>query len=99
MGINPKAFLFTELVSVNANLLLVLCLLLELNLSVNESKKCIVLADTDIVAGMDSSTSLSYDNVTCKHGLTVSLLYAKALGLTVTAVLGRTDTLLMSKEL
>jgi hypothetical protein len=48
---------------------------------------------------MDSCSSLSNDNVAGNYVLTVSLLNAKALGFTVTAVLCRTNTLFMSKEL
>ena len=59
-------FLVThELVSVNANLLLALCLLLELNLTVDKSEECVILTDTNIVTGMDSSSSLSYDDAAC----------------------------------
>jgi hypothetical protein len=48
---------------------------------------------------MNGCTSLSNDNVARYNVLTVSLLNAKALGFTVTAVLCRTNTLFMSKEL
>ena len=89
----------TELVSVYANLLLVLGLLLKLYLAVDESKESIILTDTYVVTGMDSSSSLSNDDISCKYSLSVSLLYAKTLRLTVSAVLSRTNTLFMSKEL
>ena len=49
--------------------------------------------------GVNGSSSLSYDDIAGKNSLSVCLLYAKALRLTVTSVLGRTDTLFMSKEL
>jgi hypothetical protein len=45
------------------------------------------------------STSLADDDVACDYVGTVSLLHAKSFGFAVTAVLGRTDTLLMSEEL
>ena len=52
-----------------------------------------------VLAGANCASSLSDNDIAGNDCLTVSLLYAKALGLTVTAVLRRTDTLLMSKEL
>ena len=75
------------LVSVYANLLFALCLLLKLNSTVDESEESIILTDTYIVTGMNSCSSLSNDNVAGKNCLTVALLYAKTLGLTVTSVL------------
>ena len=91
--------LVEELVSVYANLLSSACLMLKLNASVDKSKKSIILTDTNVVTGMDSCSSLSYEDVAGEYCLTVSSLNAKALGFAITAVLGRTDTLLMSKEL
>ena len=92
-------FFCKKLVSVNAYLLLVLSLLLELDLAVNQCKQSVVLTDTNVVTGVDRGASLSYDDVACNYCLSVSLLYAKALRLTITAVLGRTNTLFMSKKL
>ena len=95
-----RLFLFLqELVSVYANLLLVLSLLLELNLTVDKSEEGVILTDTNVGTGMDSCSSLSYDNVAGNYCLTVSSLNAKTLGFAITAVLSRTNTLLMSKEL
>jgi hypothetical protein len=48
---------------------------------------------------MNSSTSLSDDDIACGYSRTVRLLDTKSLGLTVSAVFGGADTLLMSKEL
>ena len=73
--------------------------MLKLYLTIDKSKECVIAAAANIVAGMDVCTSLANDNVACEYCLTVCLLYAKALGLTVTAVLCRTNTLLMSKKL
>ncbi len=86
-------------VSVYAYLLLSAYLMLKFNSSVDKSEECVILTDTDIVTGMDGCSSLSYEDVAGQYCLTVSSLYAEALGFTVTAVLCRTDTLLMSKEL
>ena len=96
---NLVTVFFVYLVCVNADLLLILGLLLELNLAVDQSKERVILTDTNVVTGMDGSASLSYDNISGKNSLSVSLLYAKALGLTVSAVLGRTNTFFMSKKL
>ena len=73
--------------------------MLKLYASVDKSKESIILTDTNVVTGMDSGSSLSYEDVAGENYLTVSSLNAKALGFAVTTVLGRTDTLLMSKEL
>ena len=85
--------------SVNANLLLILGLLLELNLACDQSKQGVVLADANIVAGMDGSTSLANNDATCRNGLTVSGLYTKTLRLAIAAVLGRTYALFVGEEL
>ena len=45
-----------QLVGVNADLLLILGLLLELNAARDQSEKGVVLADTDVGAGMDVKT-------------------------------------------
>ena len=87
------------LVSVYANLLLVLGLCLKLDLTVDQSIDGMILTETNIVAGPDGSATLSDDDVAGDNGLTVCLLDTKSLGLTVAAVLGRTYTLFMSKEL
>ena len=92
-------FMLKELVSVYANLLLSACLMLKLNPSVDKSEERIILTDTNIVTGMNSCSSLSYEDVAGENYLTVSSLNAKALGFAITAVLSGTDTLLMSKEL
>jgi hypothetical protein len=97
--IRRGSILSDESVSVNAYLLLRSGLVLKLNLTIDQSKQGVVLAHANVFAGAYSGTSLSDDDVAGNNCLTVSLLYAKALGLTVTTVLGRTDTLLMSKEL
>jgi len=73
--------------------------MLKLNATIDESIEGVVLAYANVLAGANSGASLSYDDVAGNNCLTVSLLYAKALGLTVTAVLRGTDTFLMSKEL
>ena len=84
---------------INAYLLLVLTLALELDLTVNESKKCIVRSDSDIITGMDLCTTLSDKDVSGDNCLSVALLCTKSLGFGVTTVLGGTHSFLVSKEL
>ena len=87
------------LLSVYADLFLALGLLLELNLTVDQSEQRVIGTDANVVTGMHGSASLSEDDIAGADTLTVRLLNAKALRFAVTAVLGRTDTLLVSKEL
>ena len=85
--------------SIYADLLLTAGNRLKLNGAVDQSEEGIIGTDADILAGTDSGASLSNDNVAGSDCLSVSLLDAKTLGLTVTAVLRRTYALLMSEEL
>ena len=85
--------------SVNADLLLILGLLLELNLTLDQSEQGVILADANIVAGMDGRASLTNDNATGADGLTVGSLNTKTLRLAIAAVLGRTYALFVSEEL
>jgi len=87
------------LVSVNANLLLAACHVLELNSAVNKSEESVVRADTNVSTGMNLGSALSYENVAGNNCLTVSSLNAKTLGLGITTVLSRTYALFMSEEL
>lgn len=88
-----------SLVGVNADLLFVLGLVLEFDVTVDQRKKCVIGAHADIVAGMNSGSSLSDDDVSGKDRFAVGLLHAKALGFTVATVLRRADTFFMSKKL
>ena len=93
-----RLFCQKDLVCVNADLLLALALVLKLNGSVNEGKQRVVLTNAYVLTGANCASALSDDDVACQNVLTVRLLHAKALGLTVTAVLGRTNTLLCAKN-
>lgn len=84
---------------VNADLLLSASDMLELHSSVDQSEQRVVLAETDIVAGTDRRASLADNDVARENCLTVRLLDTETLCVTVSAVLGRTDALLMSEEL
>ena len=86
-------------VGVNADLLFVLGLVLEFDVSVDQSEKGIVGSHSDVVAGVYRSSSLSDDDVAGKNRFAVSLLHAKALGFAVASVLSRADTFFMSKKL
>ena len=88
-----------ESVGVNAYLSSSVGDVLELYLTVDQSKQSVIGATANIVAGMDVGSSLTDDDIAGKYALTVSGLYAQALGFAVTAVLGRTDTFFVSKEL
>lgn len=73
--------------------------MLELDLTIDLSVESIVRADAYVYAGMNVSTSLSHDDVACNNRLSVSLLDTESLGFAVAAILGGTNTLLVSKEL
>lgn len=84
---------------VDGALLAILALALELDVAVNQSKQGVVAADTDIDARMDVRASLANQNVAREDELTVRALHAQSLGLGITAVLCRTNSLFMSKKL
>lgn len=86
-------------VTVNADALLVLCELLEFNLTVGKSKQSVVGTAADILAGMDVRTALSDNDIAGGYALTVRFFHTEALCLAVTSVLGGTDALLMCKKL
>ena len=79
---------FLLLVFVNTDLFTVLAKTFKLNLSVNESEKCIVRALTYIVAGVDVCSTLTNDDGTCINELTVASLCAESLGFGITTVTG-----------
>ena len=92
-------FLNKLLLSVNGALTAILALALELDGTVNQSKQGVILADTNVGAGMDVGASLTNQDVASQHELTVSTLPAQTLGLRVTTVLGGTAALVVSEEL
>ena len=87
------------LLSVNGALTAILALALELDGTVNQSKQGVILADTNIGAGMDVGASLANQNVAGQNELTVCTLCTQALSLRVTAVLGGTAALVVSEKL
>ena len=87
------------LLSVNGALTAILAQTLELDGTVNQSEQGVILADTNVGAGMDVGASLANQNVASLNELTVSTLAAQTLGLGITAVLGGAAALVVSKEL
>ena len=92
-------FLFGESVLVNADALLILGHVLELNSPIDQSEKSIIRAEADIQAGGDLSAALTNKNVTGGNKLAVCTLHAKTLGFAITAVFGRTNALFVGKKL
>ena len=84
---------------VDADLFAVLADALEFYDAVDKSKKGVVGADTDVVAGMDLGSALSHKDIARKHELTVGSLRAETLGLGITTVFGRAHTFFMCKKL
>lgn len=89
---------FSLLCSVYADLLAVTANTLKLYSTINGSKQGIIRTDAYACARMNVSTSLANQDVASLNELTVCTLYAQTLGLRITAVLGRTRTLLMCKN-
>ena len=87
------------LLRVNGNLLAVLTQALETNNALNLGEQGVVLAAADVQARMDLRAALTDKDVARRNGLTVRTLDAQALGLGITAVLGRTYALFMREKL
>ena len=71
----------------NADGLLAARDVLELDNAVDQSKEGVVAADSDIIAGMNRSASLSYDDVAGLYDLTAEFLESKPFGMRLTTVL------------
>jgi hypothetical protein len=67
--------------------------------TISGSKQSIILSETYVQAGMDMCSALSVKDVAGLNELSVRSLGTQSLGLGITAVLGRTNTFLMSEEL
>lgn len=87
------------LLGINADLLVRLALTLELDDAVNLGVQGIVIADADVVAGMDYGTTLANQNVAGEYELTIGALNAQTLRGRVTAVTRATHTFFMGKQL
>ena len=68
---------------------------LEMNAAINQSVQGVIAADADALTRMDVGAALTDQNVAGQNKLTVAALNAEALGLGITAVLGRTYAFLM----
>ena len=97
----PTALFNAKLIcvnSVNADFLSSAYHRFEFNLTVDKCEKGVIGATADVVAGMDLGASLAEKDVAGSNKLTVLSLYTETLRLTVTTVLGRTDTFLCAKN-
>ena len=83
---------------VNRDLLAVLAHALKLHGAVHEGEQRVVLPLAHVGAGVDLRSALSDKDVAGENELSVSSLGAKTLGLTVAAVLGRTQTFFMCQS-
>ena len=61
-----------------------------MNAAIDEREQRVVAADADALTRMDVGAALADQNVAGQNELTVAALDAEALGLGITAVLGRT---------
>ena len=64
----------------------------ELNLALDEREEGVVLATTDVLAGVDMGAVLADENLAGLHGLTVITLGAQTLAARVATVAGGTET-------
>jgi len=74
--------------AVNADLLSLFVVSLELNSSVDLSKQSVVSALANVVARMELGSSLSHENASCTYEFTGTYLESKSFRLGVSAVLG-----------
>jgi len=51
----------------------------ELNFTIDESKQCVIFTDTNIVAGVEFSASLTNNNIAGKNLFTAEFFNAEAL--------------------
>ena len=72
---------------------------LETDYAVDLGEKGIILADTDVGAGMEVSAALANEDVAREDKLTVSTLGPQTLGFAFTTVAGATNALFMCKKL
>ncbi len=68
---------------------------LELHFSVNESKKSVILSETDVIAGTEFSSSLTNKNISRKDGFSSETFYSESLRIGIPTVLRRSATFLM----
>jgi hypothetical protein len=83
--------------SVNADLFLVFSDSFKSDDSVDKSVQSIVASDSDIVTGMDFSSSLSYENISRKNFLTVGTFCSETFSVAVTSVLRASHSFVVRK--
>ena len=88
-----------DLLGVNAYALAAAMLRFETKNAVDLCKQGIVLADADIVAGVEMGTTLTNEDIACKNELTVRTLGSETFGFAVAAVAGTTNALFVCKKL
>jgi hypothetical protein len=81
---------------VNADLLLILSVRLELDKSVSHREQSVILAQSDIQAGLDMRAVLAHDDRARAHELAVKTLDAEPLGIAVATVAGGPAAFLVS---
>ena len=99
INLSPQLFGSSFGLGIDADLLALLVVTLELHDTVHLCIQSIVIADADILARMELSATLTNENVTRQDELTICALHAKALRMAVTAVTGGAHSLLVSEEL
>ena len=89
--------LFADCSRIYRNLLFVSALSLETNDAVCHSKQGIISALSHIQTRMDLRSALSVENVASQYKLSVCSLGTQSLGLGISSVLRRTNTLFVSE--
>jgi hypothetical protein len=64
-------------------------------LAVGRSIERVVAATADILAGMNARATLAHQDVASQHSMATILLHAKAFGVAITSVAGRTSAFFM----
>lgn len=72
---------------------------LETDYTIDLGEQSVILADTDVFAGMEVSAALTNQDIPGQHCLTICLLGSKTLAFAVSAVTGGTHSLFMGKKL
>ena len=101
---NGRAFVFLYCIRsscssrvewLDVNIGFVIGLLAEHNCTVNQCEQGVILADSDVVAGVMLGSTLTYDDIAGDDFLTAEDLDAKALAMGFASVLGTTDAFLV----
>lgn len=82
---------------INADLFLVFAHSFETNDTVGQSEQRVVATLAYVRTGVNLRASLANENVSGKHRLTVATFCTESFGFTISSVVGRTRTFLMSE--